>query len=82
MSSQSYRGHVIDVTCQSLGDQISYLLSISVRATGEIRHRARSLTDTFLRGSDAEDSAFIEARAWIDHSPLRWPFAARPDTAT
>lgn len=75
MSSQSYRGHVIDVTCQSLGDRISYLLSISVRATGETRHQAGSQANSFSRGCDAEDSAFAEARAWIENSPLRWPFA-------
>ncbi|QBE64563.1 hypothetical protein [Pseudoduganella lutea] len=81
MPTQSYRGHVIDVACQSLGERITYLISITVGATGELRHRDDSLATCFNSDSEALDRAFTDARSWIERSPLRWPFPVRAGTA-
>lgn len=81
MPTQSYRGHVIDVACQPPGERISYLISIRVGATGELRHLDSSLAVSFSNDSDAHDKAFTDARSWIERFPLRWPFPVRPGTA-
>ena len=76
MPTQSYRGHVIDVTCQSLGQGVTCLVSITVDATGELRHRGVS-QDSFANNNAAQDRAFVDARSWIERIPLHWPFAVR-----
>jgi hypothetical protein len=80
MPSQSYRGHVIDVTSYPLGGHITYLSSIKVGMTGEVRHLAKSLPDSFTSNSDAQDHAFNEARTWVERFPLRWPFLVHAGT--
>ncbi|GGX78346.1 hypothetical protein GJV26_04195 [Massilia dura] len=82
MPSQSYRGHVIDVTSYPLGERIAYLSSITVVVSGEVRHLAKSLADSFTSDSDAQDYAFSEARSWVERFPLRWPFTARAASGT
>lgn len=76
MPMQSYRGHVIDVHCQSLGERITYLISITVGATGELRHENSAPASRFGSANEAHDSAFADARSWIERFPLRWPFQA------
>jgi len=82
MPSQSYRGHVIDVTSYLFGGHIAYLSSIKVGVTGEVRHLEKSLADSFISDCDAQDHAFNEARSWVERFPLRWPFAVRAGSAT
>ena len=77
MPSQSYRGHVIDVTSYPLGGSIAYLSSIKVGVSGEVRHLEKSLADSFKSNSAAQDHAFSEARSWVERFPLHWPFAVR-----
>lgn len=74
MSSQQYRGHVIDVTCSHIGELIAYRCKIQVRASGLVRHTANSSADVYHCDSEAEDRAFTDARDWIERFPLRWPF--------
>lgn len=81
MSSQQYRGHVIDVTCSHIGESIAYRCRIQVRASGQLRHTASSSTDVYYCDSAAEDRAFSDARGWIERFPLRWPFPAPQGSA-
>lgn len=76
MPSQSYRGHVIDVTSYPLGGRIAYLSSIKVGVTGEVRHLEKFLSGAFGSDSDAQDHAFSQARCWVERFPLCWPFVA------
>jgi hypothetical protein len=76
MPSQSYRGHVIDVTCFPLGGRIAYLSSISAGASGEIRHREASGPVSYDSDNAAQDRAFTAARSWVERFPLCWPFPA------
>lgn len=74
MPSQSYRGHVIDVTCYSAGEHVAYLSNIHVIATGNLRHRSDSHAGRFASRAAAQDWAFREARSWVERFPLCWPF--------
>lgn len=74
MPSQSYRGHVIEVTCRSLAGRTAYLSSVKAAGTGELRHRESAMTLLFDSDTRACDHAFAEARRWVERFPLRWPF--------
>jgi hypothetical protein len=76
MPMQSYRGHIIEVSRQSLGERTTYLTTITVGATGELRHEGCSSAGCSSNGSKAHDKAFTDARSWIERFPLRWPFPA------
>jgi hypothetical protein len=74
MPSQEYRGHVIDVTCSPHNERIGCRTTIRSRATGEVRQRENTFAMSFASVVAAEDRAFRDARAWIERSPLHWPF--------
>lgn len=81
MPVQSYRGHVIDVSRQSLGERTTYFTTITVGATGELRHEGCSCAAFSGNDSVADNKAFTDARSWIERFPLRWPFPVCDGTA-
>ncbi|GGC05111.1 hypothetical protein [Pseudoduganella buxea] len=75
MTGQTYRGHRIDVVAIAAPDGHGYELTITDEATGAQRQRLLQPAGTFRSRETAHDHAFAAARAWIDGSPLHWPFA-------
>lgn len=75
MTRQAYRGHLIEVAATSGPQGYGYEATIADEATELHRHRLVQPSGTFDSREIAHDHAFASARAWIDGSPLHWPFA-------
>ena len=75
MTRQAYRGHVVEVAAVAAPDGYGYEVTIDDEATGDRRQRLVRPAGTFDSREAAHDHAFASARAWIDGSPLHWPFA-------
>lgn len=75
MTTQAYRGHLIEVAALSAPEGYGYEATIADEATQLQRHRLLQPAGTFDSREMAHDHAFASARAWIDGSPLHWPFA-------
>jgi hypothetical protein len=76
MTTQYYRGYLIEVTSACYNGACVYRTTIVRSRTGELTHReASSVQTSFGSRMVAEDCAFQNARAWAELHPTYFRFA-------